>query len=89
MLSGNREKNWEEKAGGAVRYSQSDRIGLITLARPANRNSMTPELLSAFGEAIDAALTDHEARGMVQHDAAADPGRRMNIDAENRAHLVL
>ena len=32
----------------AVRFSASDAIGVITLNRPDNRNSMTPELLDAF-----------------------------------------
>src|SRR6516162_4081752 len=31
----------------AVRYEARDRIGVITLDRPDNRNSMTPELLDA------------------------------------------
>ncbi|MEM9192306.1 MAG: enoyl-CoA hydratase/isomerase family protein [Myxococcota bacterium] len=31
-------------------------IGLVTLNRPANRNSMTRELLDAFGDAIDQCL---------------------------------
>jgi enoyl-CoA hydratase/carnithine racemase len=32
----------------AVRFSVSDAIGMLTLNRPDNRNSMTPELLDAF-----------------------------------------
>jgi enoyl-CoA hydratase/carnithine racemase len=32
----------------AVRFSQSDHVGVLTLNRPDNRNSMTPELLDAF-----------------------------------------
>ena len=32
----------------AVRYEARDLIGVITLDRPDNRNSMTPELLDAF-----------------------------------------
>ena len=35
----------------AVRFSVSDAIGVITLNRPDNRNSMTPELLDAFAAA--------------------------------------
>jgi enoyl-CoA hydratase/carnithine racemase len=35
----------------AVRFSASDDIGVITLNRPDNRNSMTPELLDAFAAA--------------------------------------
>ena len=35
----------------AVRYAATDGIGTITLDRPDNRNSMTPELLDAFAAA--------------------------------------
>jgi len=35
----------------AVRFSVSDAIGVLTLNRPDNRNSMTPELLDAFAVA--------------------------------------
>jgi enoyl-CoA hydratase/carnithine racemase len=35
----------------AVRFSVEDSIGVITLDRPDNRNSMTPELLDAFSAA--------------------------------------
>lgn len=35
----------------AVRFTASDDIGVLTLNRPDNRNSMTPELLDAFAEA--------------------------------------
>ena len=35
----------------AVRYEVDDNIGIITLNRPDNRNSMTPELLDAFAVA--------------------------------------
>ncbi len=49
----------------AVRYESADRIGTITLDRPDNRNSMTPELLDAFAVAIAAARADREARCIV------------------------
>ncbi len=39
----------------AVRFSASDAIGVLTLNRPDNRNSMTPELLDAFAAASNAA----------------------------------
>jgi enoyl-CoA hydratase/carnithine racemase len=39
----------------AVRFTASDDIGVITLNRPDNRNSMTPELLAAFAAATAAA----------------------------------
>jgi enoyl-CoA hydratase/carnithine racemase len=35
----------------AVRFAASDAIGVLTLNRPDNRNSMTPELLDAFATA--------------------------------------
>ena len=35
----------------AVQFSAADAIGVITLNRPDNRNSMTPELLDAFAAA--------------------------------------
>jgi enoyl-CoA hydratase/carnithine racemase len=35
----------------AVRFTVSDDIGVLTLNRPDNRNSMTPELLDAFAAA--------------------------------------
>src|SRR3954471_4353431 len=41
----------------AVRFTASDDIGVITLNRPDNRNSMTPELLDAFLAATAAART--------------------------------
>src|SRR5215470_10891656 len=35
----------------AVRFSATDAVGVVTLNRPDNRNSMTPELLDAFAAA--------------------------------------
>jgi len=35
----------------AVRFTVSDHVGVLTLNRPDNRNSMTPELLDAFSAA--------------------------------------
>jgi enoyl-CoA hydratase/carnithine racemase len=50
----------------AVRYErQDDDLGVITLARPDNRNSMTPELLDAFAEASAAAKADRQVRCLV------------------------
>lgn len=46
---------------GAVRYERQDAIGVITLDRPDNRNSMTPELLDAFLAASQMARADTEA----------------------------
>ena len=49
----------------AVRYEQHGDIGVITLDRPDNRNSMTPELLDAFAVASETARTDTEIRCLV------------------------
>lgn len=49
----------------AVRYTRDGHIGVITLDRPDNRNSMTPELLDAFSAASAAAKQDHGARCIV------------------------
>jgi enoyl-CoA hydratase/carnithine racemase len=49
----------------AVRYETRERIGFITLARPENRNSMTPELLDAFAAASARARADREIRALV------------------------
>ena len=49
----------------AVRYAREGRVGVITLARPDNRNSMTPELFAAFAEASSRARADREARAIV------------------------
>jgi enoyl-CoA hydratase/carnithine racemase len=49
----------------AVRYEVQDQIGVITLARPDNRNSMTPELLEAFARASAAARADATIRALI------------------------
>jgi len=49
----------------AVRYESRGEIGVITLDRPDNRNSMTPELLDAFSAASAKARGDHGARCIV------------------------
>ncbi|MDX2088813.1 MAG: enoyl-CoA hydratase-related protein [Kofleriaceae bacterium] len=50
----------------AVRYESLDgEVGVITLARPDNRNSMTPELLDAFAAASAAARADRQVRCLV------------------------
>jgi enoyl-CoA hydratase/carnithine racemase len=48
-----------------VRYEARDGIGVITLDRPDNRNSMTPELLDAFASASAAARADGDIRVLV------------------------
>ncbi len=49
----------------AVRYHTEDTIGIITLERPDNRNSMTPELLDAFMVASAHARADTHIRVLV------------------------
>jgi enoyl-CoA hydratase/carnithine racemase len=49
----------------AVLYQASDAIGVITLNRPDNRNSMTPELLDAFAAAVAQARADDTVRCVV------------------------
>ena len=46
----------------AVRYHTDGDIGVLTLARPDNRNSMTPELLDAFAAVSAAARADRSIR---------------------------
>lgn len=48
-----------------VRYTRDGAVGVVTLDRPDNRNSMTPELLDAFTAASAAALADGGARCVV------------------------
>src|SRR5215218_163338 len=49
----------------AVRYQADAAVGVITLDRPDNRNSMTPELLDAFAEASARARADAAIRCLV------------------------
>ena len=49
----------------AVRYQADKMVGVITLDRPDNRNSMTPELLDAFATASAAARADKSIRALV------------------------
>lgn len=49
----------------AVRYETRGAIGLVTLDRPDNRNSMTPELLDAFAVASARAKADTSIRALV------------------------
>ena len=49
----------------AVRYHTEGTVGVLTLDRPDNRNSMTPELLDAFAEASAQARGDAEIRALV------------------------
>jgi enoyl-CoA hydratase/carnithine racemase len=49
----------------AVRYEPRGELGVITLDRPGNRNSMTPELLDAFAAASARARADQDARAII------------------------
>ncbi len=49
----------------AVLYERQGHVGVITLNRPDNRNSMTAELLDAFGKVTAFAKADHDARCVV------------------------
>jgi enoyl-CoA hydratase/carnithine racemase len=48
-----------------VSYARTADVGVITLHRPDNRNSMTPELLDAFVAASAAARADADARCVI------------------------
>ncbi|MCX5745372.1 MAG: enoyl-CoA hydratase/isomerase family protein [Proteobacteria bacterium] len=49
----------------AVRYHLDGTVGVLTLNRPDNRNSMTPELLDAFATASASARADTRLRALV------------------------
>jgi enoyl-CoA hydratase/carnithine racemase len=49
----------------AVRYERDGAVATITLDRPDNRNSMTPELLDAFAAASARARADRDARCVI------------------------
>ncbi len=49
----------------AVLYATEGHVGVITLNRPDNRNSMTPELLDAFASASAKAKADPSIRALV------------------------
>jgi len=74
----------------AVRYQRDGHIGTITLDRPDNRNSMTPELLDAFAVASAAARADADARCIIvtgtgsSFCAGADFKSVLQRDGDNR-----
>ena len=49
----------------AVIYEVKDRVATLTLNRPENRNSMTPDVLEGLGEAVAQARTDSEVRCVI------------------------
>ena len=75
----------------AVRYERRGQIGVITLDRPDNRNSMTPELLDAFSTASAAARDDGELRALIvtgngtSFSAGADFKSTLQRDGDRRA----
>jgi enoyl-CoA hydratase/carnithine racemase len=48
-----------------VRFEAADGVATITLDRPDNRNSMTPDLMAAFRAAVAAAAADRALRAVV------------------------
>jgi len=69
----------------AVLYARDGRVGVITLNRPDNRNSMTPELLSAFAAAVTQARADGEARCIV----IAGTGNCFSAGADLKSNVQL
>jgi len=67
----------------AVLYEAANRVGMITLNRPDQRNAMTPELLDAFSLAIGEALADEEIRCLV----ITGTGRCFSAGADLRSSL--
>ncbi len=67
----------------AVYYEHADGVGVLTLNRPDNRNSMTVELLDAFVGAVDQAKRDHDARCIV----ITGKGRCFSAGADLKANL--
>ena len=67
----------------AVLYEAADRIGLITLNRPEQRNAMTPELLDAYSEAIGEAKADAGIRCLV----VTGKGRCFSAGADLRSSM--
>lgn len=52
-------------AGAPVLVEVADGVATITLNRPENRNSMTPDLMAAFRAAIADAAADRALRAVV------------------------
>ena len=68
-------------ADDAVLYEARDGIATITLNRPKNRNSMTPDVLEGFGTAIAQARSDTELRAVI----ISGSGRSFCAGADFRA----
>jgi enoyl-CoA hydratase/carnithine racemase len=67
----------------AVLYESADGLGVLTLNRPDNRNSMTPELLADFTEAVARARADASARCVV----ITGKGRCFSAGADFRSDM--
>src|SRR5215475_12010482 len=67
----------------AVRFHKGGAVGVITLDRPDNRNSMTPELLDAFAAASARAKADASIRCLV----VTGTGHCFSAGADFRATL--
>src|SRR4051812_42077719 len=68
----------------AVRYEPGPTgVGVLTLNRPDNRNSMTPELLDAFALASAAARADPPPRPLV----VPAPGKSFSSGADFKPPL--
>lgn len=67
----------------AVEYESADRIGVLTLNRPEQRNAMSPELLDAFSEQIEVALGDDDIRCLI----VTGKGRCFSAGADLRSSL--
>ena len=76
----------------AVLYHREGHVGVITLNRPDNRNSMTPELLNAFVDCTRAAREDEDARAVIItgkgrcFSAGADFKSNIQRESEGRAY---
>ena len=67
----------------AVLYAREGHVGVITLNRPDNRNSMTPELLDAFHGCTRQAAADAEARCVV----VTGKGRCFSAGADFKSNI--
>lgn len=67
----------------AVLFERQDHIGLITLNRPDNRNSMTPELFGAFVDATARARAEDGLRCVV----ITGTGRCFSAGADFRSQI--
>jgi len=67
----------------AALYHREGQVGVITLNRPDNRNSMTAELLDAFAAASAEARADHEARAVI----VTGRGRCFSAGADLKAQI--